>query len=66
MGKRLLLCGVFCCGAFARKEKFRFGKKCEAESWNDMEIIPPPLEFVGRLFLFFVFFVFRTTAIALR
>ena len=55
MGKRLLLCGVFCCGAFARKEKFRFGKKCEAESWNDMEIIPPPREFVGRLLFFFFF-----------
>ena len=53
-------------GGFSRKEKFQFGKKCKAESWNDMEIIPPPLEFVGRLFLFFVFFVFRTTAIALR
>ena len=32
-------------GAFARKEKFQFGKKCEAESWNDMEIISPPREF---------------------
>ena len=39
--------------AFARKEKFQFGKKCEAESWNDMEIIPPPREFVERLLFFF-------------
>ena len=39
--------------AFARKEKFQFGKKCEAESWNDMEIIPPPGEFVERLLFFF-------------
>ena len=38
-------------GAFAREEKFQFGKKCKAESWNDMEIIPPPREFVGRLFV---------------
>ena len=42
-------------GAFARKEKFQVGKKCEAESWNDMEIIPPPREFVGRLFVCFFF-----------
>ena len=63
MGKRLLLCGLFGFqsgwqrrGAFARKEKFQFGKKCEAKSWNDMEIIPPPREFVGRLFVcLFVF-----------
>ena len=40
-------------GAFAREEKFQFGKKCKAESWNDMEIIPPPREFVGRLYFFF-------------
>ena len=40
-------------GAFARKEKFQFGKKCKAELWNDVEIIPPPREFVGRLYFFF-------------
>ena len=49
-------------GAFARKEKFQVGEKCEAESWNDMEIIPLPRAFVGCFFFFF----FRTTAIALR
>ena len=43
-------------GAFARKEKFQFATKCEAQSWNDMEIIPPPREFVGRLFVCFFFF----------
>ena len=42
-------------GAFAREEKFQFGKKCKAESWNDMEIIPPPREFFGA----FVFFFFQ-------
>ena len=52
MGKRLLLYGwletiwflvrVVEKGAFAREEKFQFGKKCKAESWNDMKIIPPP------------------------
>ena len=40
-------------GAFAREEKFQFGKKCKAESWNDMEIIPPSREFAGRLYFFF-------------
>ena len=40
-------------GAFAREEKFQFGKKCKAESWNDMKIIPPPRAFVGRLYFFF-------------
>ena len=40
-------------GAFVRKEKFQFGKKCKSESWNDMEIIPPPRKFVGRLYFFF-------------
>ena len=39
-------------GAFTRKEKFQFRKKCETELWNNMEIIPPAREFVGRLFLF--------------
>ena len=73
MGKRLLLCGrletiwflarVVEKGAFAREEKFQFGKKCKAESWNDIKIIPPPRAFVGRLWFFFFF---RTTAIALR
>ena len=52
-------------GAFARKEKFQVGKQCEADSWNDMEIIPPPPEFVGRLFVCLFLFL-RTTAIALR
>ena len=69
MGKGLLLCGwletiwvlarVVEKGAFAREEKFQFEKKCKAESWNDMKNIPPPREFVRRLY-------FRTTAIALR
>ena len=39
-------------GAFTRKEKFQFRKKCETELWNNMEIIPPVPEFVGRLFFF--------------
>ena len=39
--------------AFAREEKFQFGKKCKAESWNDMKNIPPPRAFLGRLYFFF-------------
>ena len=40
-------------GGFCQERKVQFGKKCEAKSWNDMQIIPPPREFVGRLLLFF-------------
>ena len=43
--------------AFARKEKFQFGKKCEANANHEMtrKLSLLPREFVGRLFVCFFF-----------
>ena len=46
-------------GGFCQERKVSIWKemRSQCKSWNDMEIIPPPREFVGRLFVcLFVFF----------
>ena len=42
-------------GGFCQERKVSVWKemRSQCKSWNDMQIIPPPREFVGRLFVLF-------------